>query len=107
MIRKFTILLPFLAVACATPELPGGFEDEQSWFDARVEAGAGAQGAPSVIPDKTPVMTAETISEATQAVLGAREALMHEERASRPGVADTEAYAQDARERANPPPPID
>lgn len=107
MIRKITILLPFLAVACATPELPGGFEDEQSWFDARVAAGADAQDAPASIPDKSPAMTSQTISESTRDVLGARDALSNEERATRPRATDTESYAQEARDRASPPPPID
>ncbi|WP_421791677.1 hypothetical protein [Hyphobacterium sp.] len=90
-----------------TPTLPGGFEDEQSWFDERVASGATDQNAPPVIPDKSPALSASEIEQASQAVLRVRDALLQEERASQPPVSDTENFANQARERAEPPDPID
>ncbi len=107
LIRKITLILPLLAAACATPELPGGFADEQRWFDSRIAEGYDADAAPPSVPDKMPARTPEEIDEAAQAVLEARERLFEAERATQSGVSDTESYAQDARERADPPSPID
>jgi len=105
--RKFILLGPLFLAACVTPEIPGGFEDEQSWFDARVREGANAETAPPNIPDKVPAQSARALENSAENVLQARDALAREERATRPPVTDTENYAQEAREHATPPPPID
>ncbi|WP_394694579.1 hypothetical protein [Hyphobacterium sp.] len=107
MNRKILFLCPLVLAACTTPDLPGGFEDEQSWFDARVEEGASADNAPVAIPDKSPSVSAEELSESAREVLEARDAVSSQERATRPPVNDTESYAEEARQRAEPPPPID
>ncbi|GJL97669.1 MAG: hypothetical protein DHS20C06_14860 [Hyphobacterium sp.] len=107
MYRKSILLVPLFLAACVTPEIPGGFEDEQSWFDARVRDGASAEAAPSSIPDKTPARSASALAHSAENVLEARDQLAREERATRPPVTDTEDYAEEAREHATPPPPID
>jgi hypothetical protein len=107
LIRKISLVLPFLAAACATPGLSDGSADEQRWFDARIEEGHEANAAPPGIPDKTPALTPQEIEQAAENVLDAREDLLEAERASRDGESDTESYARDARERATPPDPID
>ena len=107
MNRKTLFLCPLILAACTTPDLPGGFENEQSWFDARVEEGASADNAPVSIPDTSPSISAEQLSLSAQQVLQARDAVSAEERATRPPVNDTESYAEGARQRAEPPPPID
>ncbi|WP_421786515.1 hypothetical protein [Hyphobacterium sp.] len=107
MIRKITLILPLLAAGCATPALSGSQPDEQRWFDERIAEGYSADGAPPEVPDKVPARSAEEIEEAAEAVLEAREELLESERATRDSNSDTESYAQDARERAEPPNPID
>jgi len=105
--RIIFLLVPLLLAACTTPSLLGGSDDEQRWFDARVEEGASADNAPSAVPDKTPAMSAEALRRSAQDVLQARDVVDADERATRAPVNDTEAYAEDARQRAVPPPPID
>ncbi len=107
MNRKICLLGPLLLAACATPELPGGFTDAQSWFDARVADGAAASAAPASIPDKSPTLSAEQLEQSARAVMQARDDMNESERATRPPVSDTQQYADEARERADPPPPID
>lgn len=107
MTRKIFLLGPLLLTACATPELPGGFEDEQSWFDTRVERGVSGDSAPVSIPDKTPSISAEQLRQSAGDVLQARDAVSADERATRDSGSDTEAFADAARQRAEPPPPID
>ncbi|QNL18762.1 hypothetical protein HXX25_05015 [Hyphobacterium sp. CCMP332] len=107
MNRKIFFLCPLILAACTTPDLPGGFESEQSWFDARVEEGASADSAPIGIPDKSPSISAEQLNESAREVLQARDDVSSDERATRPPVDDTESYAEEARQRAEPPAPID
>jgi hypothetical protein len=105
--RKIILLGPLFLAACVTPEIPGGFEDEQSWFDARVRDGASAVAAPPSIPDKVPAQSVRALARSAETVLDARDELAREERATRPPVTDTEDFAEDALEHATPPPPID
>lgn len=107
MIRIIFLLGPLLLAACATPELPGGFEEEQSWFDARVEEGASADNAPAAVPDKTPSISAEQLRQSAAEVLEARDEVSADARATRTPESDTESYAEEARQRAEPPNPID
>lgn len=107
MTRIIILLGPLLLAACETPVLPGGFEEEQSWFDARVEEGASADEAPATIPDKLPSISAEQLRQSAADVLEARDAVSADERATREPGSDTEAYAEEARQRTEPPNPID
>ena len=107
MTRLLFLFGPLLLAACATPVLPSNSDDEQTWFDARVEEGASADNAPNAVPDKTPAISADVLRQSAEDVLQARDAVAAEERAARSPVTDTEAYAESARQRAVPPPPID
>lgn len=107
MTRKIFILGPLMLAACATPELPGGFEEEQSWFDTRVERGASADNVPAAIPDKRPSISTEQLRQSAGEVLEARDEVSADERAIRESDSDTEAFADAARQRAEPPPHID
>lgn len=104
MIRIISIVALLSLAGCATPEFPGGSVDEQRWFDERVADGA---DAPVAIPDKSPTLTASEIDRAASELLEARDALTEEDRASQSPAADTEAFAEEARDRATRPDPID
>ncbi len=105
MTRKIFLLGPLLLSACATPDLPGGFGDEQSWFDARVEERASAQSAPAFIPVKTPSISAGQLRQSVEEVLEARDALLAAERATGDTGGDTESFADEARQRVESPQP--
>jgi len=105
--RKIFLLGPLLLAACATPDLQGDIEAEQSWFEARVEQGASADSAPASIPDKLPSISAEQLRQSAAQVLQVRDTVSANERATREPGSDTETYAEEARQRAEPPHPID
>ena len=103
--QKFAILLPLFAAACAMPDLPGGPADDPAWFDSRIEGEGRATQAPDSIPATTitPAENAER-TEAMQSTLQAGDSIRTNERANVDGSNDTDAYANAARDRANPPP---
>ena len=105
MKRFLLIFASALSVsACAALEAPFNEPDEPRWFDQRAAEASGRQ-APSVVPmiEQDPA-DADEARRASQNAENARDRVAASDRAAPPGRSDTQDYADDARDRANPDP---